>query len=240
MDIESNRNAIPARYVGAPSARLVTGDLLQIQELVYCETYAQYWSLHPYALSQWLLNIFSLELHHMDVITAFLEKYIFKCLYGGPEGMTEIDRTSTTFEVVTSLCGSKQAHRRWNTEIDEFIKLLEFTRSSGYHASMSNGKWWRRHDHCFSYQWRLLEDSNINSNNWMEKAIGGVWNESPEWSKVFADLQISWTFQDRILWPIGSTYVTPLFICISMAGFRLVDTSNEDNRVLKTGILWTI
>lgn len=75
-----------------------------------------------------LVAHYNLELHQMDVVTAFLQGDLEEEVFiEVPEGVTRIDRNSTVCKLLRALFGLKQSPRRWNMKIDAFLtKDLQF------------------------------------------------------------------------------------------------------------------
>ena len=81
-----------------------------------------------------LANAHDLEIHQMDVKTAFLNGSLDCEIYmSQPEGFVDPDRTNHVCKLKKSIYGLKQSARCWNTTLDEYLTLV------GYHQSNADG-----------------------------------------------------------------------------------------------------
>ena len=81
-----------------------------------------------------LANAHDLEIHQMDVKTAFLNGSLDCEIYmSQPEGFVDPDRPNHVCKLKKSIYGLKQSARCWNTTLDEYLK------SVGYHKSNADG-----------------------------------------------------------------------------------------------------
>ena len=81
-----------------------------------------------------LANAHDLEIHHMDVKTAFLNGSLDCEIYmSQPEGFVDPDRPNHVCKLKKSIYGLKQSARCLNTTLDEYLK------SVGYHKSNADG-----------------------------------------------------------------------------------------------------
>ena len=79
-----------------------------------------------------LANAHDLEIHQMDVKTAFLNGSLDCEIYmymSQPEGFVDPDRPNHVCKLKKSIYGLKQSAHCWNTTLDEYLK------SVGYHKS---------------------------------------------------------------------------------------------------------
>ena len=127
-----NSDGTVSRY----KARLVAKGYSQQYGIDYDETYAP---VAKFALIRILLSIgamLNLEIHQMDVKTAFLNGELEEEVYMAiPDG---IDRNELTSESVCKLCrtlyGLKQSPRMWNKCIDDHLTSQGFIRSNSDHG----------------------------------------------------------------------------------------------------------
>ena len=81
-----------------------------------------------------LANEHDLEIHQMDVKTAFLNGELDYDIYmSQPEGFVDEDKPNYVFKLKRSIYGLKLSARCWNTTLDEYLK------SAGYHKSGADG-----------------------------------------------------------------------------------------------------
>ena len=80
-----------------------------------------------------LANEHDLEVHQMDVKTAFLNGELDYDIYmSQPEGFVDEDKPNHVYKL-RSIYGLKQSARCWNTTLDEYLK------SAGYRNSGADG-----------------------------------------------------------------------------------------------------
>ena len=113
-------------------ARLVARGFQQVQGVDYNETYAPVVKLTSIRILLAIVAHFDLELHQMDVVTAFLNGEMDEDVYmEQPEGCQNTSKPDHVCKLVKALYGTKQGPRMWNVKIDDFLKDLKF-RSSTY------------------------------------------------------------------------------------------------------------
>ena len=72
----------------------------------------------------------NLELHQIDVTTAFLNGELKETIYmKQPEGFLTEGKENLVCELKHSIYGLKQSPRCWNETVDKFLKELDFTQS---------------------------------------------------------------------------------------------------------------
>ena len=115
-------------------ARLVAQGYSQVKGVDYDEVFspvARYTSVRSLLA---LANAHDLEIHQMDVKTAFLNGSLDCDIYmSQPEGFVDPDRPNHVCKLKKSIYGLKQSARCWNTTLDEYMK------SVGYHKSNADG-----------------------------------------------------------------------------------------------------
>ena len=111
-------------------ARLVAQGYSQVKGVDYDEVFspvARYTSVRSLLA---LANAHDLEIHQMDVKTAFLngslDCEIYMCQ---PEGFVDPDRPSHVCNLKKSIYGLKQTARCWNTTLDEYLKSVGYRKS---------------------------------------------------------------------------------------------------------------
>ena len=103
-------------------ARLCAKGFLQVQGVDYGETYAPVVKFTSIRVILALVAYFDLELHQMDVVTAFLNGDIDADVYMEiPEGCDEHDRNKFVCKLKEGLYGTKQGPRCWNHKINPFL-----------------------------------------------------------------------------------------------------------------------
>ena len=69
-----------------------------------------------------LVAHFDLELHQMDVVTAFLNGDLDEDIYmEQPEGCIDKHKSDYVCKLLKALYGLKQAHRQWHAKVDAFL-----------------------------------------------------------------------------------------------------------------------
>ena len=77
-----------------------------------------------------LANVQDLEIHQMDVKTAFLNGSLDCEIYmSQPEGFVDPDRPNHVCKLKKSIYGLKQSARCWNTTLDEYLKSVGYCKS---------------------------------------------------------------------------------------------------------------
>ena len=142
---EENQNVVGSRWVykvkrnedGSVDrfkARLVAQGYTQTRGTDYEEVFspvAKHTSLRTLLA---LANEHDLEVHQMDVKTAFLNGELDYDIYmSQPEGFVDEDKPNYVCKLRRSIYGLKQSARCWNTTLDEYLK------SAGYRKSGADG-----------------------------------------------------------------------------------------------------
>ena len=108
--------------VESAKARLVARGFQQVQGLDYTETYAPVIKFTTIRLLLALVAHFDLELHQMDVVTAFLNGDLDEDIYmEQPEGCIDESKNDFVCKLLKALYGLKQAHRQWHAKVDDFL-----------------------------------------------------------------------------------------------------------------------
>ena len=111
-------------------ARLVAQGYSQVRGVDYEEVFspvARYTSVRSLLA---LANAQDLEIHQMDVKTAFLNGSLDCEIYmSQPEGFVDPDRPNHVCKLKKSIYGLKQSARCWNTTLDEYLKSVGYCKS---------------------------------------------------------------------------------------------------------------
>ena len=108
-------------------ARLVAQGFSQEKGADYKDVFAPVARYNSIRVVLAVANALNLELHQMDVKTAFLNGKLEEDIYmAQPEGCIDKDKPDMVCKLNKSLYGLKQSARCWNLEIDRFLK------NSGY------------------------------------------------------------------------------------------------------------
>ena len=112
-------------------ARLVAQGYSQVKGVDYDEVFspvARYTSVRSLLA---LANAHDLEIHQMDVKTAFLNGSLDCDIYmSQPEGFVDPDRPNHVCKLKKSIYGLKQSARCWNTTLDEYMKSVGYRKSN--------------------------------------------------------------------------------------------------------------
>ena len=111
-----------------PKARLVARGFSQIYRVDYLDTYAPVVKLASIRILLAIAAIFRLEIHQMDVVTAFLTGDLEEEIYmEQPEGFkVGSNKDDLVCRLRKSLYGLKEAPRVWNRKIRDFLKSIGF------------------------------------------------------------------------------------------------------------------
>jgi Reverse transcriptase (RNA-dependent DNA polymerase)/Integrase core domain/GAG-pre-integrase domain len=125
-EVETDSGNIDVKY----KARLVAKGYSQVQGVDYEETFAPVVKFTSVRILLAIVALLDLELHQMDVVTAFLNGDLNEEIFmEQPEGFGAED-SSQVCKLVKSLYGLKQAPRQWHAKIDGFlVGVLEFSRN---------------------------------------------------------------------------------------------------------------
>jgi transposase InsO family protein len=119
-----------ANEVERYKARLVARGFTQTYEVDYNETFApvaKFTSIHCILA---LAALEDMEIHQMDVKTAFLNDELEKEIYmEQPQGFVHQGGEHLMCKLHKSLYGLKQSPRAWNQKLDVFLKSIEFMKS---------------------------------------------------------------------------------------------------------------
>ena len=110
------------KTVKSAKARLVARRFQQVQGLDYTEMYAPVIKFTTIRLLLALGAHYDLELHQMDVVTAFLNGDLDEDIYmEQPEGCIDESKKDFVCKLLKALYGLKQAHRQWHAKVDDFL-----------------------------------------------------------------------------------------------------------------------
>jgi hypothetical protein len=108
-------------------ARLVARGFTQIQGVDYFETFSPMVKLNSIKILLALATQYDLEIHQLDVKTAFLNEHIEKDIYMSiPEGLPS--NPDLVCKLVKSLYGLKQSSRAWYMRFDTYLILQGYQR----------------------------------------------------------------------------------------------------------------
>ena len=114
-------------------ARLVAQGYTQTQGIDYEEVFSPVAKYSTIRSLLTLANAHDLEVHHLDVKTAFLNGSVEHGIYmSQPEGFIDPNRPNYVCRLNKSIYGLKQSARCWNCTLDEFLT------SSGYRRSAAD------------------------------------------------------------------------------------------------------
>jgi Reverse transcriptase (RNA-dependent DNA polymerase)/gag-polypeptide of LTR copia-type/Integrase core domain/GAG-pre-integrase domain len=124
--VETDSGEIEVKY----KARLVAKGYSQVHGVDYEETYAPVVKFTSVRILLAIVALLDLELHQMDVVTAFLNGDLNEEIFmEQPEGFGAED-SSKVCKLAKSLYGLKQAPRQWHAKIDGFlVEVLGFSRN---------------------------------------------------------------------------------------------------------------
>ena len=112
------------KFSEAAKGRLVARGFQQIEGIDYTETFAPVIKFTTIRLLLALVAHLNLELHQMDVVTAFLNGDLDEDIYmEQPDGCIDNSKPKSDFvcKLLKAVYGLKQAHRQWHAKIDDFL-----------------------------------------------------------------------------------------------------------------------
>jgi hypothetical protein len=111
-------------------ARLVARGFTQTYKVDYNETFAPVAKFTSIRCILALAALEDMEIHQMDVKTAFLNGELEKEIYmEQPQGFVHKGGEHLVCKLHKSLYGLKQSPRAWNQKLDAFLKSIEFMKS---------------------------------------------------------------------------------------------------------------
>ncbi|GJY94648.1 putative zinc finger, CCHC-type containing protein [Tanacetum coccineum] len=111
-------------------ARLVTKGYTQKEGIDYKETFSPVSRKDSLRIVMALVAHFDLELHQMDVKTAFLNGDFHEDVYmAQPQGFKSKGQEHLVCKLKKSICGLKQASRQWYLKFDEVMKKHNFIKN---------------------------------------------------------------------------------------------------------------
>ena len=109
-------------------ARLVAKGFTQKQGIDYTETFSPVSTKDSFRIIMALVAQYDMELHQMDVKTAFLNGELDEVIYmKQPEGFIEAGKEEMVCRLRKSIYGLKQASRQWYKKFDSVISSFGFT-----------------------------------------------------------------------------------------------------------------
>jgi len=118
-------------------ARLVARGFSQTFGVDYFDTYAPVAKLMSIRILLAIAAAMDLELHQMDVVTAFLANKLEEEIYmEQPEGF--VFGEDMVCKLVKSIYGLKQSPRLWNKRLDEHLRKLDFEQTESDHCVYIN------------------------------------------------------------------------------------------------------
>jgi hypothetical protein len=100
----------------------------QREGIDYTETFSPVSSKDSFRIIMTLVAHYDLELHQMDVKTAFLNGNLQENIYmAQPEGFVVEGKEHMRYKLKKSLYGLKQASKQWYIKFDEVIRSFDFT-----------------------------------------------------------------------------------------------------------------
>jgi len=121
-------------------ARLVARGFSQIYGVDYLDTYAPVAKLASIRILFAIAASLDLEIHQMDVVTAFLANALHEEIYmEQPEGFIDDGQDlDMVCELGKSLYGLKQSARLWNQKLDRYLRKIGYTQTNTDHCVYVN------------------------------------------------------------------------------------------------------
>ena len=107
--------------------RLVIKGYNQREDIEYTETFSHVFTKDSFCIVVTLVAHFDLELHQMDVKTAFLNGDLFEDVYmNQPDGFIKSSQKHVVCKLRKPIYGLKQASRQWYLKFDNVVTSLDF------------------------------------------------------------------------------------------------------------------
>ena len=124
-----------AGHVEKYKARLVAKGFTQREGVDFVETFSPVVKFTSIHIISALTAYYDLELHQMDVKTAFFNGYLEEEIYMlQPEGFGEKEKENMVCKLNRSIYGLKQASRQWYILFDNAITSYGFSMTEGDHC----------------------------------------------------------------------------------------------------------
>ena len=121
LKVKRDENSSVNRF----KARLVAQGYSQVKGVDYDEVFSPMAQNTSVKSLLALANAHDLEIHQMDVKTAFLNGSLdCEICMSQPEGFVDPDRPNHVCKLKKSIYGLKQSARCWNTTLDEYLKSV--------------------------------------------------------------------------------------------------------------------
>ena len=157
VDLPTNANVVGCKWVyktkrkangevDRHKARLVAQGYSQEEGIDYNEVFAPVAKYKSIRTVLAIANQLDLEVHQMDVVSAFLNGDLEEDIYmRQPEGFTSRNHPNKVCKLKKSLYGLKQSARCWNQKIHEFMTSSKYIQSTAdpciyYRVQNVNGK----------------------------------------------------------------------------------------------------
>ena len=122
-------------HVDKYRARLVAKGFTQKEGIDFVETFSPVAKFTSIRILAALTAYYNLELHQMDVKTAFLNGHLDEEIYMlQPDGFIEKGNQGKVCKLNRSIYGLKQASRQWNILFDNAITSYGFSMMEGDHC----------------------------------------------------------------------------------------------------------
>ena len=142
MDLPPGKNVVGCKWIfkikknadgsfNRFKARLVAQGFSQEEGIDFHEVFAPVAKYNSIRTVLAVSNALDLELHQMDVKTAFLNGTLEEDIYmSQPQGCIEKDKPEKVCKLRKSLYGLKQSARCWNQEMDKFLNISGYKQSN--------------------------------------------------------------------------------------------------------------
>ncbi|GJR93719.1 retrotransposon protein, putative, ty1-copia subclass [Tanacetum coccineum] len=111
-------------------AHLVAKGFTQTPRINYEETFSLVADIRAIRILIAIAAFYDYEIWHMDVKTAFLNRYLYKEVYmEQPEGFVNPKFPNRVCKLNRSIYGLKQASKQWNKQFDDEIKKFGFSQN---------------------------------------------------------------------------------------------------------------
>jgi len=120
--------------------RLVARGFSQVYGIDYLDTYAPVAKLASIRILFVIAASLDLEIHQMDIVTAFLANILHEEIYmEQPEGFVDDGHdVDMVCELEKSLYGLKQSARLWNQKLDGYLRKIGYTQTNADHCVYVN------------------------------------------------------------------------------------------------------
>lgn len=236
---EPGMNVLPSMYVfnmksTGPKARIVAKGYRQVHGVDYGETYAPVVKFTSVCVMLAIVAVQDLELHQMDVVTAFLHWDVDKHIYMSvPQGFRNTQQPNVVCKLRKALYGLKQAPRLWHAKINTFLlDRLKFMSSPNDPCLYVKHSTWSIIFIALYVDDLLIAGNDMSSIRWINGEMCKLFEmKDLGESKLCLGLEISRDRSNRTLHLSQTSYIRTILERFNMENAKPVPTPMESGLI---------